>query len=160
MCPVAGSLYDFSQAPAKKKARRRREYTDATFAGAMVVTDFPLDSYPLVVAHRGASADHPENTLQSFQGALDAGAQVIETDVRLTADGVPIVLHDADVSRCTDGSGFVNDLTIEEVKRLDASGGRAERAEVPTLAEVLELVSGRAGINLEIKNIPGEPSFD
>ena len=122
--------------------------------------DFPADAYPLVVAHRGASSTFPENTLEAFEGAIEAGADVIETDVRLTADGVAVVLHDADVSRRTDGSGFVSELTLSEVKRLDASGGGETRAEVPTLAEVLELVSGRAGINLEIKNLPGEPGFD
>jgi glycerophosphoryl diester phosphodiesterase len=127
----------------------------------MVLTsDFPPDSYPLVVAHRGASVELPENTLASFRGALDAGAQVVETDVRLTADGVAVVMHDSHVSRVTDGEGLVNELTLAELKRLDASGGRGPRAEVPTLAEVLELVRGRAGINLEIKNIPGEPGFD
>ena len=72
----------------------------------MVRVDFP-SAYPLVVAHRGASAAYPENTLRAFQGAVEAGADVIETDVRLTADGVAVVLHDADVSRCTDGSGLV-----------------------------------------------------
>jgi glycerophosphoryl diester phosphodiesterase len=125
----------------------------------MVVTDFPPESYPLVVAHRGASSELPENTLPAFAGAIEIGADVVETDVRLTSDGVAVVLHDADVGRCTDGSGFVHELSLAEVKALDASGGRGDRAEVPTLGEVLELVSGRAGINLEIKNIPGDPDF-
>jgi glycerophosphoryl diester phosphodiesterase len=123
-------------------------------------TEFPQSSTPLVVAHRGASVDLPENTLPAFEGALAAGADVIETDVRLTADGVPIVLHDAYVDRVTDGVGLVSQLSLADIKRLDASGGRGERTEIPTLAEVLELVNGRAGINLEIKNIPGEPGFD
>ncbi|MFN2543497.1 MAG: glycerophosphodiester phosphodiesterase [Actinomycetota bacterium] len=118
------------------------------------------DTGTLVVAHRGASSELPENTLEAFEGAIRAGADVIETDVRLTSDGQAVVLHDADVSRVTDGAGFVGELTLAEVKRLDASGGRGARAEVPTLREVLELVSGRAGINLEIKNLPGEPGFD
>jgi glycerophosphoryl diester phosphodiesterase len=126
----------------------------------MVPTEFPQSSSPLVVAHRGASVELPENTLPAFEGALAAGADVIETDVRLTADGVAIVMHDAYVDRVTDGVGLVSRLTLAEVKRLDASGGRSQRAEVPTLVEVLELVNGRAGINLEIKNIPGEPGFD
>jgi glycerophosphoryl diester phosphodiesterase len=125
-----------------------------------VTRDFPPDAYPLVVAHRGASSEFPENTLASFRGALEAGAQVIETDVRLTSDGVAVVLHDADVARCTDGTGLVHELTLAEIKGLDASGGRGERAEIPTLREVLELIDGRAGINLEIKTIPGEPAFD
>ena len=126
----------------------------------MVRAEFPPESYPIVVAHRGASVDYPENTLSSFAGALDAGADVVETDVRLTADGVPVVFHDGEVSRTTDGHGFVHELTLGEIKALDASAGKGKRAEIPTLREVLDLVSGRAGINLEIKNLPGEPAFD
>jgi glycerophosphoryl diester phosphodiesterase len=127
----------------------------------MVLTsDFPSAAYPLVVGHRGASIDMPENTLDAFRGALEAGADVVETDVRLTADGRAVVMHDAHVSRVTDGQGLVHQMTLAEIKRLDASAGRGPRAEVPTLVEVLELVKGRAGINLEIKNIPGDPGFD
>ena len=76
--------------------------------------------------------------------------------MRLTADGVPVISHDADVSRRTDGSGFVHELTLAEIKRLDAGGG----AEVPTLLDALDLLTGRAGIDIEIKNIPGDPDFD
>jgi glycerophosphoryl diester phosphodiesterase len=126
----------------------------------MGMLEFEDSAFPLVVAHRGASSSYPENTLASFGAAIDAGAQVVELDVRLTADGVPIVLHDAEVSRCTDGRGFVHEMTVEQVKRLDASGGNGPKAEVPTLREVLDFVRDRAGIDLEIKNIPGEPSFD
>ena len=125
-----------------------------------LTSDFAMDVRPLVVAHRGASSAYPENTLESFQGAIEAGADVVETDVRLTADGVAVVLHDQDLARTTDGTGLVGELTLSELKRLDASGGAGPRAEIPTLREVLELVSGRAGINLEIKNIPGEVAFD
>ena len=100
-----------------------------------LTSDFPPGAYPLVVAHRGASVELPENTLDAFRGALEAGADVVETDVRLTSDGVPVVMHDAHVSRVTDGQGLVHEMTIAEVKRLDASGGRGPRTEVPTLAE-------------------------
>jgi glycerophosphoryl diester phosphodiesterase len=116
--------------------------------------------WPAVVAHRGASVAYPENTLASFEGAVAAGADVVELDVRLTADGVPVILHDLDVGVATDGAGFVHELTLDQVKRLDASHGRGPRAEIPTLREVLEALSGRVGVNIEIKNIPGEPSFD
>jgi glycerophosphoryl diester phosphodiesterase len=125
-------------------------------AGAKISRQF----LPAVVAHRGASAVHPENTLVSFQGAIDAGADLVELDVRLTSDEVPVILHDLDVSATTDGSGFAHLLTLAEVKRLDASGGRGSPIEVPTLREALELLNGRIGVNVEIKNLPGEPSFD
>jgi glycerophosphoryl diester phosphodiesterase len=116
--------------------------------------------WPSVVAHRGASSSHPENTLESFQGAIDAGADAVELDVRMTADGVPVIMHDLEVSNTTDGVGFVHQKTLAEIKQLDASKGRGPRVEVPTLVEALDLVSGRVGVNVEIKNLPGEPSFD
>ena len=112
-----------------------------------------------MVAHRGASARVPENTLAAFEAAVADGADVVELDVRLTEDGIPVVLHDPDVSSTTDGSGYVNELTLAKVKRLDASRGEVERQEIPTLAEALETIRG-IGVNLEIKNLPGEPAFD
>lgn len=115
----------------------------------------------LVVAHRGASALEPENTLVAFESALRAGADVVELDVRLTADGVPVVLHDPDVAATTDGTGFVHEMSLDQVKRLNAGGEGGARQEVPTLAEALDLLASHgAGANLEVKNLPGEPAFD
>ncbi len=114
----------------------------------------------MIVAHRGASSAEPENTLPAFEAAVAAGADCAEFDVRLTSDGVPVVLHDARVERTTDGAGLVRALSLRDVKRLrvrTASGGSVE---VPTLAEVLSLLSGRAAVDIEVKNIPGEPDFD
>jgi glycerophosphoryl diester phosphodiesterase len=120
---------------------------------------FVEDDFPAVVAHRGASSTHPENTLPSFDAAIALGARLVELDVRLAADGVPVVMHDADVSRTTDGRGFVHELTAEELARLNAGTPR-HAASVPMLSQVLELARGRAAVALEIKNIPGEPSYD
>lgn len=115
----------------------------------------------LIVAHRGASAREPENTLLAYESALRDGADVVELDVRLTADRVPVVLHDPDVAVTTDGTGFVHTMTLDQVKRLDASRGRRPRQEVPTLEESLALIARYgAAANLEIKNLPGEPAFD
>jgi glycerophosphoryl diester phosphodiesterase len=126
----------------------------------MFRTDIGRQILPVVVAHRGASASYPENTLASFQGAIDAGADIVELDVRLSADGVPVIMHNAEVDATTDGSGWVHELTLAELKRLDASRGRGSRAEIPTLEEAFRFLSGKAGINVEIKNMPGEPAFD
>jgi glycerophosphoryl diester phosphodiesterase len=129
-------------------------------------SDFVEQSWPVIVAHRGASRTYPENTLEAFEAAIAVGADVVELDVRLTSDGVPVVLHDVDVSHTTDGTGAVSGMTLAEVKRLNAAAGPRSsgvgrpRAEVPTLREALEVLSGRAGIDIEIKNIPGEPDFD
>ena len=111
--------------------------------------------FPLVVAHRGASADHPENTLVAFEAAIASGADGVELDVRLTADGVAVVLHDAETGVVTDGSGPVGGMRLAELKRLRVRG-----EEVPTLDEALEVLSGRATADLEIKNLPGEDDFD
>ncbi len=117
------------------------------------------DAFPVVVAHRGASATHPENTLPAFEAALAAGAPLVELDVRLSADGVPVVVHDPEVSRTTDGAGWVHELTLEDLRSLNA--GTADRpAQIPTLDEVLRAVSGRGGVALEIKNVPGEPAYE
>lgn len=125
----------------------------------MVERRFKDDAFPVVVAHRGASSTHPENTPASFEAAVALGAPVVEMDVRLSADGVPVVVHDPDVSRTTDGAGGVHELTLGEIRRLNA-GTAADPQRVPTLAEVLAMVSGRAGVALEIKNIPGEPAYE
>src|SRR5438093_12428307 len=116
--------------------------------------------WPMIVAHRGASLYHPENTIEAFEGAIQAGADMVELDVRMTSDHVPVVLHDADVSLTTDGSGFVHQLTLADVKRLDASRGSGGPVRVPTLGEALEVLSGRIGVDVEVKNLPGEASFD
>ncbi len=125
----------------------------------MVPARLPDDAYPTIVAHRGASSTHPENTIPAFEAAVALGAPVVELDVRLTADGVPVVLHDADVSRTTDGTGLVHELTAREVAALRA-GTPDVPAGVPTLGQALETLSGRATAALEIKNIPGEPAFE
>jgi glycerophosphoryl diester phosphodiesterase len=137
-----------------------REYSDGLGPVAILRNEFGQRN--LVVAHRGASSAQPENTLAAFEAAIDAGADVIELDVRLTKDGFPVILHDPDVSPTTDGAGLVHTLTLAEVKRLDASGGRTGRHEIPTLGEALEAIgrTGKMAVDLEIKNIPGEPAFD
>jgi len=112
---------------------------------------------PLCIAHRGASARAPENTLAAFERAFDDGADWIECDVRLTADGAPIVLHDATLDRTTNGRGPAARRTLAEVKRFDAGawfGRRFARQTVPTLAEVLDCARHRGGVNIELKCDP------
>lgn len=120
---------------------------------------FPDDAFPIVVAHRGASSTRPENTIPSFEEAIRLGAGMVEFDVRLSRDDVPVVIHDPAVDRTTDGRGLVHELTAAQLSSLDA-GTEAVPTPVPTLAEVLRCVSGRAAIAVEIKNIPGEPAFE
>jgi glycerophosphoryl diester phosphodiesterase len=120
--------------------------------------------FPLVVAHRGASAEQPENTLRAFEAAVDLGADAVEFDVRMSADGHAVVVHDPAVDRTTDGHGLVRDLTLVELKglRVRSPNGRegGDQEEIPTLEETLALLSGRVAVDVEIKNIPGEPDHD
>lgn len=117
---------------------------------------------PLVIAHRGGAALWPENTLYAFERAAALGADVIETDVRLTADGALVLVHDETVARTTDGAGRVSELTLAELKRLDAGhrftpdGGRTfpfrgRGLTVPTLAEAFAL-PGALRFNVEPKD--------
>jgi glycerophosphoryl diester phosphodiesterase len=120
---------------------------------------FPDDAFPAVVAHRGASSTRPENTLDAFEEAIGLGADILEMDVRLSRDGVPFVIHDETVDRTTDGSGRVRELAAAELAALRA-GPPELTARVPTLAEVLDLVAGRAAVALELKELPGEDGYD
>lgn len=106
-------------------------------------------------AHRGFCSQYPENTMLSFQKALDEGVDGIENDVQLTKDGQIIIMHDESVDRTTNGRGWVKDFTLEELKQLDASekfGDRFGVQRVPTLREYLELVKDLPILtNIEMK---------
>ncbi len=84
----------------------------------------------------------------------------MEFDVRLTADGHAVVMHDADVARTTDGSGLVRDLILAEVKALGIRARDGSATSVPTLDETLAALSGRGAVDIELKNVPGEPDFE
>lgn len=108
----------------------------------------PHERRVLRIAHRGASAHAPENTLLAIERAAELGADLVELDVRLTDDGVPVVLHDEDVSRTTDGQGRVSELSLGQLKRFRAGLGQ----EVPTLAEAIEAcLRLHLGLYLELK---------
>src|SRR5512134_600781 len=102
----------------------------------MAIRPFSPQEFPTIVAHRGASATHPENTLPAFEAAVALGAGVVELDARLTSDGVAVVLHDPDASRTTDGEGSVHEMTAEQVAELGA-GTADVPAGVPTLRDAL-----------------------
>jgi glycerophosphoryl diester phosphodiesterase len=115
--------------------------------------ELPGRSKPYVMAHRGNRVHCPENTLASFQYALDEGADILETDLHLTADGVLVCIHDATVDRTTNGSGAVAEKTLAELKGLSASYGRPEFEDerIPTLEEVIRLIPPDRALALELK---------
>lgn len=101
----------------------------------------------LIIAHRGACASAPENTLAAFRLAIEQGADGVELDVRLSRDGHLVVIHDATVERVAGTSGEIAAMDLGSIRRLDAGGG--ER--IPLLAEVLDLARGRLLVDIELK---------
>lgn len=102
---------------------------------------------PLIIAHRGASAYYPENTIKSFSEAVEMGVDMIELDVRVTKDDAIVVIHDDKVDRLTKGSGEVEDFTLEELRQFKVYG----EEQVPTLNEVVEMFSDKVKMNIELK---------
>jgi len=110
----------------------------------------------LNIAHRGASGTSPENTLAAFRAAIAAGAVMCELDVQPTRDHALVVIHDDTVDRTTDGQGAVKQMTLAELKRLDAGirfSAAARRGEpIPTLDEVFAATAGQCALNIELKS--------
>jgi len=101
-----------------------------------------------IIGHRGAAGIEPENTIPSFQKAIDLGVSRVECDIHLTADGHLAIIHDETVDRTTNGSGRVSSYSLSELRELDAGNANS----VPTLDEVLQLVSdGGIGVHIELK---------
>jgi glycerophosphoryl diester phosphodiesterase len=140
----------------------------AAFAGVLAAVAFRKGAtrtlksdWPVTFAHRGASCKAPENTLEAFRAAIEAGAAGLELDVHMTRDGRIVVVHDATVDRTTDGSGAVREMTLEEIRGLDAGYRfspdrgfsypyRHRNLRVPTLEEIFHEFPG-AAVNVEIK---------
>jgi len=101
----------------------------------------------LLIGHRGAGKLAPENTLKSFQKAIDLGADYIEFDVHGSKDGEIVIMHDKDTSRTTGHNGKIIDMTLSELKELDC--GEGER--IPTLKELIAIAKGKIGLQIEIK---------
>lgn len=125
------------------------------------------DLAPVVIAHRGGNDLAPESTLPAFQAAWAAGAHVLEIDVRRSSDGVLVVHHDETVDRTTDGTGIVSELTLDELRALDAgytwtrddgatTPARGTGVQIPTLEELLDQLPQDARLNVDVKSrVPG-----
>ncbi|RME63206.1 MAG: hypothetical protein D6790_05070 [Caldilineae bacterium] len=115
----------------------------AFYYGSYLFLRGPLPHQVEIIAHRGASAHAPENTLAAFRRAVDAGAGWLEMDVQMSADGALVVIHDATVDRTTNGVGRVADLTLADLQALDAGDGEI----IPTFQQVIQLAQ-EAGVNI------------
>jgi glycerophosphoryl diester phosphodiesterase len=113
---------------------------------------------PLVTSHAACKGHAPENTLAGIEAALRLGADAIEIDVHCTSDGVPVLIHDETVDRTTDGTGNIHDMTFDVARMLDAGAHQFSPkfagAQIPTLAEVIDLTKGKVLLQIEIKQ-PG-----
>ncbi|PZO86462.1 MAG: glycerophosphoryl diester phosphodiesterase [Micavibrio aeruginosavorus] len=114
---------------------------------------------PKVIGHRGAKAYAPENTLESIETAASLGVEWVELDVKLTRDGVPIIFHDEELDRTTNGSGLVAETSYDDICQLEAGSWFADGfagVKIPTLEEAVDiLLKHNLGLNLEIKPCPG-----
>lgn len=112
----------------------------------------------LLAAHRGDRTNFPENTMIAMEAAVALNADMIETDVHMTKDGYLVLIHDNDVKRTTNGTGLVTEMTLEEVKNLDAGSWKDEKftgTKIPTVEEFLEYISGtELTVNWELKDYP------
>lgn len=107
----------------------------------------PTTKKVLRIGHRGAAGYAPENTVRSIEQAIALGCDLVEVDVRRTRDGDLVLLHDERVDRTTNGKGNVAEMTLRDLRTLDANGGQR----IPTLQEALHVASGRVGLILELK---------
>lgn len=117
----------------------------------------PTGAPVIVVGHRGTKLFAPENTIAAQNKAIEMGARAIEMDVRMTADGEFVIMHDASVDRTTDGRGLVSQMTLAEIKKLDAGswfGPEFAGERVPTLREALRNIKGRAAVDIDFKSGP------
>jgi len=109
---------------------------------------------PFVMAHRGASALLPENTLAAFQQALADGADILETDLRFTADDEIVLIHDETLDRTVEGTGLVRDYTLKEIQQLKVKQGTGAKdpGSVPTLRALIEATKAQVPLALELKD--------
>lgn len=120
----------------------------------MKTLELPGKPKPYIMAHRGNQVACPENTLAAFQRAFVEGADILETDLQLSADGVFMCIHDGSLERTTSGTGQVGDKTLAELKEYSANCGRAEFAaeRIPTLGELLAVLPAGVALALELKS--------
>lgn len=120
----------------------------------MIHLQLPGRNKPYVMAHRGNRVRCPENTFSSFNRAIEDGADILETDLHLTADGEIVCIHDSTVDRTTDGSGRVSSMTLDDLRRLNAAANMPEMhpEPVPMLTELIEIIPSGVGLALELKD--------
>ena len=103
----------------------------------------------LIIGHKGASSIAPENTLKAFQKAIELKADYVEFDIHITKDGKIVIIHDFDTFNATGVKGLIEDMTLDQIKSLDAGEGE----KIPTIRELISIVRKKIGLQIEIKSI-------
>jgi glycerophosphoryl diester phosphodiesterase len=103
----------------------------------------------LIIGHKGASSIAPENTLKAFQKAIELKADYVEFDIHITKDGKIVIIHDSDKFNATGVKGLIEDMTLDQIKSLDAGEGE----KIPTIRELISIVRKKIGLQIEIKSI-------
>lgn len=137
-----------TQIPSLHSLRKNSAYFAVKFFLLFSFVSFSQN--PIIIAHRGASAYAPENTLVSFEKAIEMGAMVIETDVHQTKDSVVVIMHDLSVDRTTNGKGLIKDISSVDFKKLVVSSSGAV-INPSTLEEAILLINGRCKLLIELK---------
>ncbi len=111
--------------------------------------------HPQIIAHRGFSGRFPENTLAAIDAAIDLGVDMVEVDVQLSRDGIPVICHNDRIDKTSNGQGSIREMTVDQLKTLDVGSWKDVRfagERMPTLDEALQCARGRVRLNLDIKN--------
>lgn len=142
-----------------EKGRRPWKYRPA---GSAIVRNDAIMPYPRVCAHRGFNTIAPENSLPAFGAAVAMGAEEIEFDLHFTKDGEAVVIHDPNLERVSNGTGFVCDHTLSELRALDFGVGRGAAfadLRIPTFEEILKKFSSHAVMNIHLKTAGDKPEY-
>ena len=112
----------------------------------------------LVAAHRAAHLNHPENSIPAIKAAIEMGVDILELDVKVTKDGIPILMHDRTINRTTTGTGEPSDFTYKELMELRLiHNGDTTKEKIPTFKQALKLAKGKALIDIDIKTDKLDP---
>ena len=115
--------------------------------------------YVMVAAHRASHKDHPENSISAIKHAIELGVDIVELDVKTTADGIPVLMHDGTIDRTSNGSGKVEDYTLSELLtfRLKLPDGTVTDETIPTFEEALKVIHGNIMVDIDLKTDNVEP---
>ncbi len=158
-------VVDITESKAATQISAASSPTSPTSTSRTATTGTPTVGHmPSIIAHRGGKKWAPENTMAAFKKAIELGADGIELDIHKCKTGELVVIHDADISRTTDGAGAVPDLTFAELMKASAGarfGSEFTAERIPLLSDVLKLIDGKLVLNIEVKNWPKQyPGID